>query len=89
MRQFREAFVEILLRKNYTQAEQFEARLFGRSNTEAAVGAARGGEEAQNDDNEGNGIESSSSNIKTFSQSSRFRPLVKGNEDSGNEILYH
>lgn len=58
MRPFRVAFIELLLRKNYTQAEQFETRLFGRSNIEAPTGTAKEGEQTpQNGDNEGNGMD--------------------------------
>lgn len=58
MRQFRVAFIEILLRKNYTQAEQFETRLFGRSNIEAPTGTAGEREQApQSGDNEGNDMD--------------------------------
>ena len=34
IRHFRIAFIEILLRKNYTQAEQFQMRVFGRSTSD-------------------------------------------------------
>lgn len=58
MRQFRVAFIEILRRKNYTQAEQFETRLFGRSNIEAPTGTAGEREQhPQSGDNEGNDMD--------------------------------
>lgn len=58
MRQFRVTFIEILLRKNYTQAEQFERRMFGRPNIVAPPGAAGEGEiTAPDDEDEGNGID--------------------------------
>ncbi|XP_078363855.1 sphingosine 1-phosphate receptor 1-like [Oculina patagonica] len=50
MRQFRVAFIEILLRKNYVQAEQFERRMFGTSNNEAPLEARQDSEGAQNDE---------------------------------------
>ena len=40
MRRFRVAFIEILLKKNYTQAEQFGTRLIGRPNIGAPPEAA-------------------------------------------------
>ena len=36
MRQFRVAFIQMLLRKSYTQAEQFERQMFGSLNIEAS-----------------------------------------------------
>ena len=50
IRQFRVAFIEILLRKSYTQAEQFERRMFRTSNNVAPLEAGQEGEDAQNDD---------------------------------------
>ncbi|XP_078343055.1 adenosine receptor A1-like [Oculina patagonica] len=50
IRQFRVAFIEILLRKNYTQAEQFERRMFGRSNIVAPLEVGQEREEAQHND---------------------------------------
>ena len=41
-RRFRIAFIEILLMKNYTQAEQFQLRVFGRSTNIVAPFEARG-----------------------------------------------
>ena len=52
MRSFRVAFIELLLRKNCTQAEQFETRLFGRFNIQAPTETAGEGEQTlQNGDN--------------------------------------
>ena len=48
IRQFRVAFIEILLRKNYTQAEQFERRMFGRTNIVVPLVPGQEREEAQN-----------------------------------------
>lgn len=50
IRQFRVAFIEILLRKSYTQAEQFERRMFRTSNNVAPLEPGQEREEAQNDD---------------------------------------
>ena len=36
MRQFRVAFIQMLLRKSYAQAEQFERQMFGSLNIEAS-----------------------------------------------------
>ncbi|KAJ7353737.1 hypothetical protein OS493_032607 [Desmophyllum pertusum] len=47
IRQFRVAFIEILLRKNYTQAEQFERRIFGTVNIVAPLQAEHEREDAQ------------------------------------------
>ncbi|XP_078343054.1 adenosine receptor A2a-like [Oculina patagonica] len=52
IRQFRVAFIEILLRKNYTQAEQFERRMFGRSNIVAPLEVGQGREETQHNGRE-------------------------------------
>ena len=52
MRQFRVAFIEILLRKSFTQAEQFEKRMFQRSNAVAPLGQGQEREGTQNNDQE-------------------------------------
>ena len=51
LRQFRVAFIEILLKKNYAEAEEFEMRLFGSQNAvlNSAV-PSKGGEGEQNVD---------------------------------------
>ena len=50
IRQFRVAFIEILLRKSYTQAEQFERRMFKTSNNVVPLEPGQEREEARNDD---------------------------------------
>ena len=50
IRQFRVAFIEILLRKNYTQAEQFERRMFRTTNVVLPLEVGQGREQAQNND---------------------------------------
>ncbi|XP_078354501.1 adenosine receptor A1-like [Oculina patagonica] len=54
IRQFRVAFIEILLRKNFTQAEQFERRMFERSNIVAPLEVGQKREETQHNEQAGN-----------------------------------
>ena len=54
IRQFRVAFIEILLRKNYTRAEQFERRSFGTVNIVAPLQAEQEGQEDQGNLNNNN-----------------------------------
>ena len=49
LRQFRVAFVELILKKNHAEAEEFEKKMFGSLNTEPNVVTNQGGErEVQN-----------------------------------------
>ena len=50
IRHFRVAFIEILLRKSYTQADQIESQIFGTTNIVAPIVTRQEGEEAQNND---------------------------------------
>ena len=47
LRQFRVAFIEILLKKNYAEAEEFEMRLFGSQSTVLNFALSQGGEGEQ------------------------------------------
>lgn len=54
LRQFRVAFIELLLKKNHSESEEFEKKMFGSLNAVANVVANQGGEREEQNVNQVN-----------------------------------